>query len=423
MLVLAAMSCRKDEPGTPPEIVFVEPAAGSVFSVMDTIDVVLRIESPEPTADLNLRMEDDRFVPVLPALSVSGLGTNLDQRFHYPVDKHTLASGNYLLRAEVTADGQKNKAYLTVFINEIPLELESVWIVQQTDTYSMRVQKGNMDEGFSTVINRPGSYSGSAISSRHRLFFLGAALMGDLGAFDTENYEQVWEVQAIQNPQQSYFTLVHYDESLLYTGMYEGQVKAWNMQGQNAFATTLDAFTVPERMFVTPPYLVVVSQQKGNPLIHWLQVYFAGNGELHLTKSINFSPVVISQAETRRLLILGNDENGKAIARMFDPDDGHVGDPYQPFDLPEQQINCGTVVSGQSVLYACNNGIYLYKFQESNGRIADYANIKVLNYESETRIVWAADGNTLYTLTMGGQLLQQLNPGGEIKNIHFLYTR
>lgn len=422
VLLFFATACGKDENPVLPEVEFLQPASGSEFQVFDTIAISIRIESKSPAADVMIRLENSNYIPVLPMLSFRNLESGMVHEFIYPVDKTTLESGNYLLKAAVSAGGQQNKAYLPVNITAPERQLEQVWLVTQSSPGIMKVFTGNDQLEFSQAFQYPGVYCGSDISPAYELFFLGAAYQGDLAAFNTKDHEIQWEVAAINNPQQPYFTLVNYHESRLYAGLFEGHIKAWNMSGQSSVATQQNAATIPGFIYFQENYLVVISRQKSNETIRWIEVYYSENGSLHLQQSLDFDPVVLSPLGNGKILILGN-KNNKAVSGIFDPADGHVGDPYQPFDLPDKLMICGTPISETHTLFTCQDGIYIYEYQFSMTRIADHQNISIIDFETLNRLIWTSNGTDIFVLNEYGQLIRQTTLDQEIKNIHFLYNR
>ncbi len=287
----------------------------------------------------------------------------------------------------------------------------------------MRVLSGSPANGFAEIFSYPGVYGGSDMSSLNEMFFLGASFQGDLGAFNTESHAPEWEIQGVQNPQQPYFTLVDYHNNRLFSGLFEGQINGWNLEGQPAYATEQNIATKPVRMFPFREYLIVFSRQKSNENIRWLEIYFLNNGNLHVKTTLDFEPLVFAEAEPNRLLMTGNDAQGYAAARLLDPSDGHIGNPYQPFELPEKEMLSAAVINGQNLLFSCSDGIYRYEYQYASARIAETGNISVLRFEEVNQLIWASDGNSVFTIAPDGQILQQTSVGPGIENLHFLYNK
>ena len=423
LFLLFFTACKDEDPPEFPDVEFLSPAPGMDFEVFDTIDVKIRIISSAAAADISLALVNDQDINVLPALTSQNLEPGKTYRFQYPLSLKTLSTGNYQLRAEVTAGGVKGKEYRTIYIIGLEKMLKEVWLVQQSQPGMMRVLSGNPGNGFAEIFSYPGIYGGSDISSLNEMFFLGASFQGDLGAFNTESHAPEWEIQGIQNPQQPYFTFVDYDDNRLYAGIIEGQVRGWNLEGQPAYATEQNIATKPVRIFLFREYLIVFSRQKSNENIRWLEIYFLNNGNLHIKTTLDFEPLVFAEAEANRLLMLGNEAQGYASARLLDPSDGHIGNPYQPFELPEKEMLSATVINGQNLLFSIHDGIYRYEYQHASARFADIGNISVLRFEEVNQLIWASDGGTVFTIAPDGQILQQTSVGPGIENLHFLYNK
>ncbi|MFP4472063.1 MAG: hypothetical protein ACLFPE_15380 [Bacteroidales bacterium] len=423
ILLVYFAACKDEAHPDFPDVEFLSPAPGANYKIYDTIGIQIRVIASAAAADLSLALVNDQDINVLPSLTSQNLEPGKTYRYQYPVSLKTLSTGNYQLRAEATAGGVKGKQYRTIYIIGLQKMLEEVWLVQQSQPGMMRVLSGSPGNGFAEIFSYPGIYGGSAISALNEKFFLGASFQGDLGAFDTDTHLLNWEIQGIQNPQQPYFTFVDYDDNRLYAGIFEGQVRGWNLDGQPAYATEQNIATKPVRMFPFREYLIIFSRQKSNETIRWLEIYFLNNGNLHVKTTLDFEPLVFAEAEANRLLMLGNDAQGYASARLLDPSDGHIGNPYQPFELPEKEMRSAAAINSQNLLFSCLDGIYRYEYQHASARIAEIGNISVLKFEEVNQLIWASDGSTVFTIAPDGQILQQTSIGPGIENLHFLYNK
>jgi hypothetical protein len=274
-----------------------------------------------------------------------------------------------------------------------------------------------------TAVSFPGDYTGSDVSSSSRQIFIAGMHFGDLTAFDANSLTVNWTSPIISNPVQPYFTCLHQFDNHVFAGLWEGYASRWNLSGQKGVNTEITPGTFSYLLFATDKYLISASRQKSNHLLHSLEVFYIDAGGLLVTVQSDIHPVVFTEPESGLVLILGNNQAGNAFARTFNPTNGMMGAPYQPFDLPAKPMIAALAISPKLILIAFDDQIYLYEYQKALTSLISLADVKTMRYEDISRTIWIVAAENVLVYSLNGNLLNDYHVGGELKNLHLLYNR
>ncbi|NCC71877.1 MAG: hypothetical protein EOM06_00645 [Sphingobacteriia bacterium] len=272
-------------------------------------------------------------------------------------------------------------------------------------------------------VNFSGDYAGSAVCSNEGKFFIAGKHSGDLTACTISDFSVCWIYPIVPNPSQPYITCLQMIANQVYAGMWEGSIKRWTHSGIEGISTQLTSETFSTLLFATDNYLISSSQQKSNYQLYQIEVFYQGLGSLVNSVQSDILPIIFSQPATEEILILGNNQAGKACSRMFQPTTGMLSYPYQPFDLPAVPITAAAAVNPETILFATPEIVYLYEFEKSNIPLFHQQDVRQIRYEELSRTIWCSTGIKILVFDLNGNKQTEINTSFPAINFHFLYNR
>ncbi|MBE0638805.1 MAG: hypothetical protein IH598_09815 [Bacteroidales bacterium] len=416
-------SCKKEAEEIFPEVQFIGPASNASYDVFDTIPITIRVNWNQSEIALKINLQDESSTPVVPSLVLENFKTGVETTLYYVISNETLSTGNYRLMAEAREGEIYTRAYRTVYVHEIERQLTHIFVVQHEAQTVQRIHRFNpaMGDQLTTVFD--GDYAGSDVSSSSKQFFIAGIHWGDLTAFDTETMTINWASPIIPNPVQPYFTCLKAMGNQVFAGLWDGYTGRWSMTGQKGVSTQITPDTYSYLLFSTDKYLVTAALQKSSYLVHWIEVFYLDAGGLVNATHSDIIPVIFTDPEPGNILILGNNQRGNAYVRRFDPANGMLNFPYQPFDMPAKPIIAAEAISPGRILLAFDSGVYMYDYQKSFTSFISVPDVRIIRYEDISRTIWMIAAGKVLVYDLNGALVSEFNIGGELVNLHLMYNK
>lgn len=420
---MALVCCKDDKQIIYPEVRFLHPANNAQYDVLDTVMMRIVVNYPKPLVSLRIGLQDEAFTPVMTSQLIKDFSTGAQTVLYYPISVSNLASGNYNLMAEARDGEVYTRAYRQLFIHEIERELRYVFVVGQTGNSELHVNRYDANMQNLSAFHFDGDYAGSAVSSVSQQFFIAGKHRGNITAVNAEGLSQNWVVPIIPNPVIPYLTCLQSFDGHLFAGFWQGQIGRWNMQGVQGVSTEMTEYTAANLLFASGKYLVAASQQKGNINQQWLEVFYLDGGGLLTAVETNIRPVIFSEPENGKLLFIGNNSNGSAIAKLFNPADGMLSQPYQPFDFPAVSVIAGTTTDPGRILLVDAEGVWMYHYQTSLTQLIRQPGIKAIRYNDIHRNIWCLTHNSVLVYNLSGSLIAQYAAGNNLIDLHLMYNK
>jgi len=420
---IGMISCHKDGQIIYPEINIIEPVKSKSYDVFDTIRIIFRVEYPAPQVYLKINLQNENFTPVHSPLVIENFETGKDTELLYFLDNIHLETNTYYLAFQVSDQGQTTTEYRAVFIHEAPRQLQNVVLIMENNSQSIRMVLLNPQLNIQKEKIISGDYGSSDISSWHQFIFVSGKYSGDLVAYDADKLEQEWVVPIIQNPPHSYFTYLKYADNYLFTGFYNGATIGYNMTGQAGFSSMVTSGFYSKMIFFSNPYLISFSAQANGSGHFPGDRYAFPSGGLLSTFALYFDPVGCVSFEGGSLMIFGNDAQNHVDVAMLYPDDGFLGEPYQPFEMPGQTIYSIAEKGNGLIFLGLDSGIWLYNYQQTMGLHAELSMVSSLEYDEISSLLYAIDGNTLFVVDETGAVIARYQFENTIENVHLLYNK
>jgi hypothetical protein len=196
IILLAFGSCKQDEPMYAPEIIFMEPKAGLVVHLPDTIDVVVQITDYRLIRNVVLTLVNQDKTPVIPATYYHPDSTEYIISTSIPLVDKSLASGDYNLLVTASDGTNQKNQYQSIILREVPVQLQSYFVIISQFDFKSTIIKLNPAFEPDTQFVYPHGYWLSGTQSMWGNFFFVTAEPSDLIAFDAETFETEWEMAA-----------------------------------------------------------------------------------------------------------------------------------------------------------------------------------------------------------------------------------
>lgn len=422
-MMTAFVSCKDDKQTIYPEVRFLHPANNAQYDVLDTVMMRIVVNYPKPFVSLRIGLQDEAFTPVMSSQLITDFSTGAETVLYYPISMSNLASGNYNLMAEARDSEVYTRAYRQLFIHEIERELRYVFVVGQTGNSEPLVNRFDANMQNPSAFHFDGDYVGSAVSSASQQFFIAGKHRGDITAIDAEGLSQNWVVPIIPNPVIPYLTCLQSFDGHLFAGFWQGQIGRWKMQGVQGVSTEMTEYTAAYLLFAGGKYLVAASQQKGNINQQWLEVFYLDGGGLLTAVETSVRPVIFSKPESGKILIIGNNSNGTASTQLFNPADGMLSQPYQPFDLPAVSVIAGAATNPVRILLVTDEGVWMYHYQTSLTQLIQQPGIKAIRYNDIHRNIWCLTHDSVLVFNLSGSLFAQYAAGNNLIDLHLIYNK
>lgn len=422
-LLFGLSRCARETEEVYPEVKFLYPPANTAYDVLDTVEIRLLVNYPKPEISMKISLLNDALTPAMNPLVISNFNTGIETTLYFVISNGQLVTGSYQLMAEAREGEIYTRDYRQIFIHEIERVLTNIVVVEQTGVNLHQIHRFDAAMQNRTEVSFPGDYAASDVSSSSRQIFIAGIHFGDLTAFNADSLTVNWTSPIISNPVQPYFTCLQQFGNHVFAGLWEGYTARWNLSGQKGVSTEITPGTFSYLLFATGKYLISASRQKSNHLLHTLEVFYIDAGGLLVTVQSDISPVIFTEPESGLVLILGNNQAGNAYARTFNPANGMLGAPYQPFDLPAKPMIAALAISPKLILIAFDDQISVYEYQKALTSLITLADVKAMRYEEISRTIWIVAAENVLVYNLNGSLLNDYHVGGELKNLHLLYNR
>ena len=404
LLTMTLASCRK-EPGSPPVITVSAPVKGGLYQVGDTIQVEAVVEDDEAVSKLSCSLVNSMNVPVLPVISLKTGSRSVLVSFPYPVDNPEIPTGDYSLLI-FASDGESDaRAYVPLFIQEMPRKLKGIYVTTSGGTGQTSLF--TLDSGLTAGIiqNFPGDFLSAAINTHQQRLYLSGHYSGHLQALNTENNSPAWSMPNLATGGSPYFTSLGIDRDLVLTGLADGTIRGYSPLQVQGFFTLTDAGSFPVFLFPQPEM---------NRLFVMEEFIFGGGRNL-VTYSYPYGSVLsvwpttldlkaMFRKSSHEVYLLGN-EAGSGKVYVYDLTQGM---PFLRHSFTGNPLIDAVMPDESHLLISTSQGIYEYDNNSNNpwplvtGKI-----FQSLAYDDAGYELYAATGNTVYIY---GYQLHQLIP-------------
>ncbi|MCX6275304.1 MAG: Ig-like domain-containing protein [Bacteroidetes bacterium] len=353
------ISCKKKE-NAEPKITITSPESGKVYIPGDTIRVEADISDDGVLESVTLKLLNAAYTPVDHQESFSINSSSYHLSYEYVIENIYLETGNYFITLSTSdADNDENE-FRSIFIQGIPKTRKAIYVLTQTDTSHIEVNKLDSANQLVLQFDVSGDYSGSAISSRFKELNVAGKITGAINKFDLISnsllfYEPAYNAM-IPSFQNLFFT-----NELTFVSYYDGRIKAFDKNGQVQFNSAQPVYYRPGALCVNDKYV-------------FAEAYYAGPGENRLVV-LNYPSGIVKQEynagldiasmiskEDNELIIFGN-KNGDGKIYQYHVLSNGTNDFHTLFS---NTIYSVVAIDNDRYAIATANGLYSYQESSNN---------------------------------------------------------
>ena len=360
ILLLIFISCRKKE-NAEPQISITSPVSGQVFIPGDTIKIEAEISDNNVLASVTLKLLNAAYTPVDHQESFSINASSYHLSYDYVIENIYLETGNYFITLSTTDGDNDQNEFRSIIIQGIPKTRKAVYVLTQTDTAHIEVNKLDSANQLVHQFDIFGDYSGSAISSRYNILNAAGKITGAINQFDLISNSLLFSEPAYNVTLASFHNLFFTNE-LTFVSYYDGRINAFNKDGHVQFSSVQPVYYLPGALCANDKYVIA-------------EAYYPGAGENRLVV-INYPSGVVKQEynagldiasmiskEDDELIIFGNKNSDGKIYQYHVLSNG-INDFHTLFG---NTIFSAIAIDNDQYAIATANGLYSY--QESNNNL------------------------------------------------------
>lgn len=413
--LLIMLSCGKKEDSDNPEITFIDPVAGYVVNMPDTLDVRVEISDDRIISSVVLSLVDENKVPVIPAEYYYPNSPEFSIQASLPIIDKALESGNYQLLVTATDGINSKDKYREIQINGLPAEIMAYIVVTAQFDFKSTIIKLNPDFETDTQFVFPKGYCLSGVHSLWEQFYFVSVEPSDLFAFDPANFETEWEMETF--PPRPLFTGLFPDKELVFSTA-NGDAGILSGSGTVILRTAPLDDKMIKHITADDKYIYAAHVSLSGE-IHQLTVYYRVSGSIRDQKMLS--------GEISGLVPAGN---GALVFFSSAPGTGIM--EYDPENLSMEQLNflqnenlrSVEKVSDSQLFLVTDNRVIVYDpginlFTNFTDQPYDFC-----RYDHLYDIIYLAKGNLVYGFhRTTGDLIEDLSFPEEVLDFQILYNK
>jgi hypothetical protein len=253
------------------------------------------------------------------------------------------------------------------------------------------------------------------------MFCLSGSYYGSLYAWETTDFELLWNKPAIVSPPFRYYTTIYASPLRIYSAFYDGHYEVYNTLGIPLQSKQLANDMYVEKFMYFEPWLIA-AQKKRTGMQRSIAVYYDQSTLLAHEMLVDFSVAAFVPYDAKRFFILCNGPLSGRIL-LFDTEGM---DFWEPHSLPAGQVYDACAATNHEIAIGCDAGIFRYIY--SSNSLLGFSGTNAARHLTFSRVsdaIFAVHGKSLFAeyAWPGGQLLRSVNLGDSIMGIYPVYNK
>jgi hypothetical protein len=422
LMVVAFISCKKEEEERAPVVTIIMPGNGFDLSVPDTLNVVADVSGEQDVDHVSFTITNANGIPVMEPLSVIPATDPARLEVDIPITSDLIASGDYTLTVQASSGDATGKDYAAVDIIGTPLRLRRVLVIGQPDAGSVSVHVIDSTGAVSLANTLLMDLGGAAVNSTGRTFAVMGMVQGPLIAFAPDGVQVPWQRPNLGNSGIPWFTSLDLcEDGRYYVGTTDGSLRGYNAgTGSTERVCDLSAnFRARSTGIVHERLVVAQVDQTGFP---WrLGVFQASSGAMVGEQVLEQATVAMFRRDDAHVLLFGN-RDGQGVVEDRDIGNGGGWEPY----MWNSAITAVERVDANTFLASLTDGS-LERFTYSNAGsviIANIADMRDLALDPVSGLVYVAAGTSVLAVNpQNGQIASNYSIGVPVRYVLPLLNR
>ena len=236
MMRLCCAACRKDRDENAPSVQIIAPAAGSSFSIPDTIRVRVAASDDRTLESLVIEVVDVNGISICASVVADLYESNTTMNRELVIDQERIRSGTYTIVARASDGTNDGRAFLDIHLNETPMRLRSVFLAPAFTTSPITIQRvdsiGSVSD-WTTVVD----LNGIAVDSYSQHVMVAGSQLGPFQALPTAAGSYPWQRPPPANDVPGQFTGLTVDpaDGRTYFATRDGFIRGFTGEGAERF--------------------------------------------------------------------------------------------------------------------------------------------------------------------------------------------
>ncbi|MBL7940008.1 MAG: hypothetical protein JNL43_11670 [Flavobacteriales bacterium] len=236
LLLFCCTGCRKDGDDTPPSVRIIAPAAGSTYSIPDTITVHVEASDDRTLEGLVIDVTDGNGISICTPVIVSENASSVSVARDLVIDRERTPSGTYTIVARASDGSNDGRAFLDIQLIEAPLRLRSIFLAPAFTTASATIQRVDSTGSVSDWLTLP-DLNGIAVDGYSQHLMVAGSQLGPFQAIPTAAGSYPWQRQPPANDVPEQFTGLTVDptDGRTYFATRDGFIRGFTGEGTERF--------------------------------------------------------------------------------------------------------------------------------------------------------------------------------------------
>ncbi|MFT4544661.1 MAG: hypothetical protein ACI9UR_001015 [Bacteroidia bacterium] len=411
------MTSCKEKDSISPTVTISLPNQGQIFNVFDTVVTRFSVTEETRLKYVFTQIVDANFIPIGPSIPVNFSGTSFTGNVELVLDDKLLPTADYYVLVTASDGVNETREFREIKIAGVPKKRRAVFFSTAGQSNLIWKIDSLFQGGFSWLAPNQDIRQICVNSLNDRLIFIGQ-LSTEIKAFDINSIAMIWSDNTSNVNQIQRFTDLMCYENSVYTGLFDKEIRAYNLNGALNLNRTTGNYR-PEAIYVDQTYLVIEMQLVGDDS-HHVFVHSSQTHSLLWQLEVPMNIEAICPLQGDELLLFGNDA-GQAKVLHYD-----IGDNgwWEPRNLPAGILSDAVHLEGLNFAIAHESGLYSYTYNPNFLNMLSADNYQDIVFDVDNNTVIGAVQNTVNEVSVvNGAMINSFAQADSITSIDIHYTR
>lgn len=422
IIVMHALSCRKEKDEKGPDITFISPADNQSYMVYDHVAVKADIKDATKIVKVSVTLVDGNYIPMQESSDVPVTSPSMTANLSYQINNIHIESGLYYIMISASDGKNDSHQYRPVYITAVPRVLKKLIIAaktsnSQTDMYEIDsvLSSKNLYHTFS------GDYLGTSASSYFQQTFMCGNYSGSYTSMSLKDNSVKFTIAPFISASPC-FTAYYSEEKNNYVARYDETVRGYNNEGGISYnAQANSGYYVTKIGMNNGVMLAEEVSKSGGPR---LLVSFFSTGVAQQQKIISQNISAFCEKDGHDVFVFGN-IGGQGVIQLYDRTTNNLWNPY-PYSLPTGSILSAVKINEDTYLIGLSDGT-IYKYQYASSSITPFLpgyTALEIKYDAPANEIYIAEQNKVSSVNLfSGALVHTINCPENIVGMDLLYNR
>lgn len=420
LMSVLIMACDdKDDDNQPPVIDLQVPSEFDQYRSIDTIPILAYISDNKQLESVTIDIETLDFEPVTARRQYGLSGSSITFVRDLFLEEPFLESGTYYLVMRASDGSNVTSVFIQIYLVATEREIEQFVVTTNTGNSTKVLTSENLAE-WTERLDLFVDASGSALNYRQGLIGISGGEIGNTDFYETEDYELTNSIPGFGTPSIPYFFGLEFDAAMqqFYVYRNEPDMQVLDENASGLYNVPLQTGFLPEQSFRLQGVNYVEQENitNSNRIIGAYSVA----GLLFTSYAIDGDAKLLSEKSSNELFLWENTPEGTQLSVINTSNDLFVP-VYNRFG--EALLAAVELESG---VFMISTEAGLYRYNYNNGGTTPLASSPTPTdflYDDLDGLIYASQGNTLYVLSVTGQVANTVQFDAPILDFAIDYNR